>query len=497
MEYNLNKIKIFATQSPVLKLLKNPDVLFFLHKEFIENRKDAIPEKELAEHWGFFRQSKPENDGKTNSDNLSIIQNWYKEDCLWVYKKRDPIANISKYEITQYTQQAFQIYESLNRESNKDFATPVDVYIDQMFNILQKLHDSNDPNIKNRIKSYDNQIKTHQEEIRKLQGKRKALLQGEKIEEITKDEAISLFSNIICLLNKLPTDSMLIANNLHDLNLQLKQEVQDDEKTIQEIWNDWGDGRKEIDESPEGKTFTRFMDFLFDDNKRRWMIGELKNCQNYKHIGTLAKRERPWLILEQVYKYIQKANKEISNIYLAFSEYINAADFEDNRGMRQLLREIRELLQQIKQTKGAKLPRLTTWEKPIRPETQIKIPIIEFANQNHQSILRISETKQRETVKINDYFVDEKKIKENIESCLDKGNNKLSQIIKEFPLAKTLKVEEVVEYLSTTGYKKKPVEENIEFYSRNRVHNVLEKFSLKDIEFERIDKNGEREYDNQ
>ena len=158
MFYDLKNVRKFSDDSVVLKLLRRGDILYFLHKEFVENDVQMLSESELAKHWeGFQQHYFPD---RSVQEGQRAVDSWV--DNHWVYRFRDnEMGGIAMCRLLPDTQRAFQLYEELDTSNDINTAVPVDSYFGQIVSCLRDIENMNSNDIDRQIASLDASIEEY------------------------------------------------------------------------------------------------------------------------------------------------------------------------------------------------------------------------------------------------------------------------------------------------------------------------------------------------
>lgn len=486
MFYDVKKVMRFSEESIVLKLLRRGDVLYFLHKEFVENDLQMVTESELVKHWVGFQQyyfpDKPLQEGQRGVD--SWVENH------WVYRFRDnEMGGIAMCRLLPDTQRAFQLYEELDASNDINTAVPVDSYFGQIVSCLRDIENLNSNDMERQIASLDASINEYSRKIADIEEKKMILLNGGTL-HVDEREMVNKFAMVMKFLKMLPTDCLQISENIRILRAKLYHRIYNDELSQGKALDEWAYGDKRIRESLQGRTFLRFFEYVSDNEQCAWMLDTLRLCAHYKYIDKIAEHEKPWVILRNVFSLTSKAHEERNRIYSMYQDNLRSTNFESNKTMRKLLKG---LLAKIRKNKEAgvgnieKLAMYDCMQLPYLPG------VVSGSALDDSNVSRI-EVVEHQDILIKplelDASVDLGVLYQNIRNMLGNVNHvRYSDVLMKFPILKEQGVETLLAYLTLADYKIDRADGHITVVIENSVHGVKEEFVLDDVEFTRRDEN--------
>ena len=481
MDYKYLKIKDFSKKSNILKLLNNESVLCFLHKEFMENgQKDYISVTELGEHWDSFRRHVIGEE--IQREGIEVVKDWMKQGQMWLEGDREPGTGIFRCRLTPDAFSAFRFFEELVG-SDEENVTPVDSYFGMVVNSIKNLSFAIGTNPAEQIQLIEKKIEHYNLQIKNLKKQKKILERGGKVEVLDESQIQNEYRSILNLLRRMPADIMSIADNLHQLYLDLNVQVHRDDVPKKEIIKMVYEGRKKIDESDQGKTFRRFISYINAEETLDELLQALRSFEKNPKLVGMVSKERPWEILLDIALSVKKADKEINGIYNMINNYISSDSFESNREIRKMLGRICVLLAETVDVPRNLFPPLYVCERPERPNMQMN-SFIELSDNDTVSTVTIKPVYQSETVKLEDNSVNEFVLKGNLSKLVkNQGNISLSELLEKIPPDKQKGIDELFSYLGLPDFKISDNGKKVEFTMYNDFHDVTEIFKMDDVTF--------------
>ena len=487
MFYDLKNVRKFSDDSVVLKLLRRGDILYFLHKEFVENDVQMLSESELAKHWeGFQQHYFPD---RSVQEGQRAVDSWV--DNHWVYRFRDnEMGGIAMCRLLPDTQRAFQLYEELDTSNDINTAVPVDSYFGQIVSCLRDIENMNSNDIDRQIASLDASIEEYTKKIADIEEKKDILLKGGTL-HVDEREMVNKFAMLMKFLKALPTDCLQISENIRNLRAELYHRIYNDELSQGKALDEWTQGDKRIRESLQGRTFLRFFEYVSGGEQCRWMLETLNRCPRYEYIGKIAEREKPGDILRNVFNLTTKAHEEKNRIYSMYQDNLHSSNFESNKTMRKLLKGLLCKIRKNKEEGTGNTGKLIVFN-------DMKLPYLpgivseSALDDNNVSHIEVTEHQDIFIKPLElDVSVDYGVLHQNIRTMLGDGNRiRYSDVLKKYPIFKEQGVETLLAYLTLAEYKVDRADGHITVTIENSIHGVKEEFILDDVEFTRRDEDA-------
>ncbi|MBN2443446.1 MAG: DUF3375 domain-containing protein [Spirochaetales bacterium] len=469
---NRAELTILIKENPTIKILRGPNaplILAFLMEMFKKNQRITIPADELIISLGAYLEMEEYPLEGDNPDYLEkagqMISLWCNEEN-WYMRKYVNDKGISVHELTGYTEKVFRWLDDLKPRETIGTES-------RFYDILRRLDELVSKSMEN-----------PEEKIKELKEKRKAI--DREIREIESSGIVKSFSTW-----QIKERFEEISRNSRDLLADFK-EVEQNFKGIvdsiykEEVQNSHSrgdilgfalDAHQELKDSPQGKTFHSFWQFLITDSGKDSINNLVRRVYEMLEEKSLSREDE---FLKNLKRYLHRAGKRIIDSNHRLGKKINRLLSENNilqrRRIRELMTEIKQLVFDVKET-----PPGDDFFTLLSGEPEIFMPLerpLQFPGekQEYDEITageEIFDYKKMSTL-FNHFYIDKKKLESNIRRLLkEKPVVHINEVLKRFPPEKGLS--EIISYyeIAASSLKNRIIEDasviiNYEFNKKHK-----------------------------
>ncbi len=346
MQYE--QIKRELETSAALKLLRSrnvPLVISFLYKQFKVNQKVSIAqadiETQLSEYLDFLQDIDPESfpntseapRGKSPKDYLKI---WCDDQLL--RKTFDSSDNLI-FTLTSAAEKAITWLENL--QQREEFVATESRFL-QIFSLLKEIKDRSTTDVETRIAQLEKDRDHIQAEIDQIR-------QTGVVDPYNETQLQERFLTANQITRELIADFKDIEQNFRNLT-RVVQEAQLQQDTRRgSIINRVLDADQELKDSPQGRSFYTFWNFLISDSKQK----ELKSLiQSVYELDELKSLTQDYKLLHRIERNLLDAGQYIveSNYRLTekLRQMLDERNLQENRQVTELINDVLRLALQIK-----------------------------------------------------------------------------------------------------------------------------------------------------
>jgi hypothetical protein len=435
-------------QAPSIKLLNSPNaplVLSFLQQEFKQNLKPSITEEKLLENLELYLERLREHDPKLYPSKASeYLKQWTDEEHRWLRRYR---GNNDDYliELTPHSERALGWLQELQRRGF--VGTESRFY--QVLSILSDLLRKSSEDIPGRLQQLENEKAAIEAEIERI----KTTGQVESYSPSQIRERFQLAQEGAAQLIR---DFASVEENFREIAhaVQVAQLQPDARKGA--VVGSVLDAEEELRNSEVGRSFYGFWDYLQAPENKDELNNLLDGVFRLPEIIALAGQSA---LLRHMSNHLIAAGLKVdkSNHRLAeqLRRMLDEANLAENRRVRQLLSEVKQLFlqnqQKLGESFGVELELLPdaqlVMERELWQEPSITVFESQLENEPDLEAIDISSLLEQ-------FYVDEELLLDRIEIALQQDAEiSLGELCQTFPIEKGLA--EVVAYLSIASKSKR------------------------------------------
>ena len=341
------------------------------------------------------------------------------------------------YELTPYTQKALEFLEGLQKREFVGSRTKFNI----IFELLEELMFETNLSDEERIKKLQEEKKSIDKQIEAIKRKEDLRFDSSRIKEH--------FMLIDEQARKLKYDFSQIEYNFRDLNLQAMEQIASMDEAKDKVLSSIFDVEDSIRDSDQGKSFFAFWQILTDANKNEELSNMLEELYKIKEIAQFDKTRKLKNLKYDLLSNANKIAKVTSKLMEQLRRYLDDRVWVENKKILELCKSIEKRALEVKEEPPNKK------SFSILPGTKVKIDsAFEKSLYSIKKDVEFEAKVKEENLDeidlesfYNLFFIDEEKLKSNINFFLQKSPQcTLSQIIKKFPIKKG--VAEVISYLS-------------------------------------------------
>lgn len=341
------------------------------------------------------------------------------------------------YELTPYTQKALEFLESLQKKEFVGSRTKFNI----IFELLEELMFETNLSDEERVKKLQEEKKSIDKQIEAIKRKEDLRFDSSRIKEH--------FMLIEETARKLKYDFSQIEYNFRDLNLSAMEQIASLQEAKDKVLSSIFDVEDSIRQSDQGKSFFAFWQILTDANKNEELSTMLEEIYKIKEIEEFDKVGELKNLKYDLLSNANKIAKVTSKLMEQLRRFLDDRVWVENKKILELCKSIEKKALEVKE----KAPNQKNFS--ILPHTKVKIDsVFEKSLYTVKQEVEFDAKVKKESLEeidldsfYNLFFIDEEKLKSNINFFLQKSPQcSLSQIIEKFPIKKG--VSEVISYLS-------------------------------------------------
>lgn len=437
MEYTLEGIESFKN-SPLLRLLKSDSaVLVFLHKIFVEEKKESISEPELVKRWEIFQlvQLRMAQIG----DCRIQIKSWLDEKHMWL-ENRIEDDGVVYYSITPIVETAFNVFEMVTDNNSAHRSLSTESSYTHMVSAVRDLSRRMDTDRNRRIKYHKDQIRFHTKMLKQLQ-------EGGEIEGVDKADFVKNLQFIINILQQNPADFRRLATLYRNFYQEMIDYIYKELPVKGTLLQYFAERSDEIDSDVVGRIYRSFIEISFDGNNDE-IDKALRQFEESPHYSKELFPERPVVLFSKLRMTVRIVNDEIKKIIKNIHAYCSSHDVKKDQEIRDAIFNALAVLEKYCYEKD--MPVLVHRS----PRYKFICPLsntLSFEENKRGGGIRISsggESKLRpEAPALEVNFIDSEKLRNNLKSMTKDGKKVLlSELVTAFPPIKG--IQEVFAYFT-------------------------------------------------
>jgi hypothetical protein len=239
----------------------------------------------------------------------------------WLARRLLPGSSEEEYELTAEALGVLRHVEELHHPRN----TATESRLATVFHRAQVLAEKTDPDPVRRVQSLDLQI-------RDLEAQRDRLLRGD-LPELDPQLALESLKDLLSLVADLPQDFRRVRGEFERLNAALRYSLVHQEGSRAEVLQALFDGADLIAESPAGRTFAAFWEYLMDQGAQARFseaVGQLLTREFAKELDRRDLRALEGLLsrLLQEAEEVQGTHRQMSQ---SLRSFVRTRQFRENR----------------------------------------------------------------------------------------------------------------------------------------------------------------------
>lgn len=249
----------------------------------------------------------------------SYLRDWVGDG--WLARRLLPGSSEEEYELTAEAIGALRHVEELHHPRN----TATESRLATVFHRAQELAEKTDPDPIRRVQSLDAQIRV-------LEAQRERLLRGD-LPELDPQSALESLRDLLSLVADLPQDFRRVRGEFERLNASLRYSLVHQEGSRADVLQALFDGADVIAESPAGRTFAAFWEYLMDPGAQARFseaVGQLLTRDFTKELHRRDLRALEGLLsrLLQEAEEVQGTHRQMSQ---SLRSFVRTRQFRENR----------------------------------------------------------------------------------------------------------------------------------------------------------------------
>ena len=432
-------LKNIKKYNQTIKLINSDNfamMVSFFYFVFTTNKHISINHTTILNYLDDFLYDTNQSYGNLYPKNAKDYLDDFVSDKNGYLKKYHGSDDEAMYELTPYTQKAFEFLEDLEKKEFVGSRTKFNI----IFELLEELEFETNLSDEDRIKTLQNQKNDIDKQIEAIKSKQDLRFDDSRIKEH--------FMLIEEQSRKLKYDFSQIEYNFRDLNQAAMEQIATNYDTKDSVLGSIFDIEDSIRQSDQGKSFFAFWQILTNSSKNDKFSLMLENLYKIDTIKEFDKDERLKDLKYDLLLNADKITKISSKLIEQLRRFLDDRVWLENKKILDLCKSIEITALEIKSDSPSK-----------RDFNILQNPKINIDSVYEKSLYSVKEQKEfkhevkEESIEINldtfydIFFVDETVLQNNINYFLQiQPQCTIIEIIKKFPIKKG--ISELVGYLS-------------------------------------------------
>lgn len=442
MEYE--QIDREIKNSAALKLLRSQNaalIISFLYKQFKLNRRVSISQTELetnlSEYLYFLRETYPESYPRSAKEYLN---DWCADRLL---RKTFDRSDDPVFGLTPDVEKAIAWLEDLQKR--EEFIVTESRFL-EIFNLLKEIRDGSTIDVEARLAQLESDRERIDREIEQIR-------QTGVVERYDRYRLRERFIRADGVARQLTADFREIEQKFHDLARKVQEAQLEKDNRKGTVVGRVLDADRELKESPQGRSFYAFWNFLMSDTKRQELKSIIQAVYQLEELGSLTQENS---LLRRIDRELLNEAKHIveSNQRLAekLRQMLDERNFRENRRVAELITEVQRLALAVSKDPPSEPDFWTlsgepdvrlVMERPLHPLESSEMPTFSINIADLPDI-----TLEEEVAELSrQFYIDEESLEQRIQGALQTCTSvSLPELIQLYPITQGLP--EIVGYLA-------------------------------------------------